>query len=191
MHSFYRDPAKSRLPQASTMTMRCVRAVRAGAPLATSATYGHEQRRRRLPSSSGDALPEGWTVNSVRVVPSAPGRRCPPTYCQELGAIHLLATCWCAPTFLAQVLVPVGRQPAARQGFSGWRAGRAQARSLGARARQRRNPARLAGRQRLIGLRAPFRRSGKEETCTHAHMLYSDGNSARDNTQTRGHAAMS
>ena len=24
-----------------------------------SATYGHEQRRRRLPSSSGDALPEG------------------------------------------------------------------------------------------------------------------------------------
>ena len=83
-----------------------------------SATYGHEQRRRRLPSSSGDALPEGWTVNSVRVVPSAPGRRCPPTYCQELGAIHLLATCWCAPTFLAQVLVPVGRQPAARQGFA-------------------------------------------------------------------------
>ena len=165
-----------------------------------SATYGHEQRRRRLPSSSGDALPEGWTVNSVRVVPSAPGRRCPPTYCQELGAIHLLATCWCAPTFLAQVLVPVGRQPAARQGFArdGERRPRT-ARSLGARARQRRNPARLAGRQRLIGLRAPFRRSGKEETCTHAHMhmymymcmLYSDGNSARDNTQTRGHAAMS
>ena len=24
-----------------------------------SATYGYEQRRRRLPSSSGDALPEG------------------------------------------------------------------------------------------------------------------------------------
>ena len=87
-----------------------------------------------------------------------------------------------------------GRQAGVR---SEWRAGRAQARSLGARARQRRNPARLAGRQRLIGLRAPFRRSGKEETCTHAHMhmymcmLYSDGNSARDNTQTRGHAAMS
>ena len=65
-----------------------------------------------------------------------------------------------------------GWQAAGRQaGFrSGWRAGRAQARSLGARARQRRNPARLAGRQRLIGLRAPFRRSGKEETCTHAHV---------------------
>ena len=27
-------------------------------------------------------------------------------------------------------------------------------------------------------------------TCTHAHM-YSEGNSARDKTQTRGHAAMS
>ena len=131
-----------------------------------SATYGHEQRRRRLPSSSGDALPEGWTVNSVRVVPSAPGRRCPPTYCQELGAIHLLAPCWCAPTFLAQVLVPVGRQPAARQGFArdGERRPRT-ARSLGARARQRRNPARLAGRQRLIGHR--FGGVGRKK---HAHM---------------------
>ena len=80
-----------------------------------SATYGHEQRRRRLPSSSGDALPEGWTVNSVRVVPSAPGRRCPPTYCQELGAVHLLAPCWCAPTFLAQVLVRLaGSRPPGR-----------------------------------------------------------------------------
>ena len=52
-----------------------------------SATYGHEQRRRRLPSSSGDALPEGLTVCSVRIVPSAPGRSCPPTYCQELGGL--------------------------------------------------------------------------------------------------------
>ena len=50
-----------------------------------------------------------------------------------------------------------------------------------------------AGRQ-AAAHRAPFRRSGKEETCTHAHMcmhMYSDGNSARDKTQTRGHAAMS
>ena len=46
-----------------------------------------------------------------------------------------------------------------------------------------------AGRQ-AAAHRAPFRRSGKEETCTHAHM-YSEGNSARDKTQTRGHAAMS
>ena len=52
-----------------------------------SATYGHEQWRRRLPSSSGDALPEGQTVCSVRIVPSAPGRRCPPTYCQELVSL--------------------------------------------------------------------------------------------------------
>ena len=78
-----------------------------------------------------------------------------------------------------------GRQAGVR---SEWRAGRAQARSLGARARQRRNPARLA--VEAAAHRAPFRRSGKEETCTHAHM-YSDGNSARDKTQTRGHAAMS
>ena len=83
-----------------------------------------------------------------------------------------------------------GSRPPGRVSLGMESAGRT-ARSLGARARQRRNPARLAGRQRLIGLRAPFRRSGKEETCTHAHMLYSDGNSARDNTQTRGHAAMS
>ena len=75
-------------------------------------------------------------------------------------------------TYVSRASSGSGWQAAGRQaGFrSGWRAGRAQARSLGARARQRRNPARLAGRQRLIGLRAPFRRSGKEETCTHAHV---------------------
>ena len=130
-----------------------------------SATYGHEQRRRRLPSSSGDALPEGWTVNSVRVVPSAPGRRCPPTYCQELGAVHLLAPCWCAPTFLAQVLVRLaGSRPPGRVSLGMESAGRT-ARSLGARARQRRNPARLAGRQRLIGHR--FGGGGRKK---HAHM---------------------
>ena len=79
-----------------------------------------------------------------------------------------------------------GWQAAGRQaGFrSGWRAQAAHSPFARGSRSQRRNPARLAGRQRLIGLRAPFRRSGKEETCTHAHMLYSDGNSARDNTQT-------
>ena len=60
----------------------------------------------------------------------------------------------------------VGRQPAARQGFArdGERRPRT-ARSLGARARQRRNPARLAGRQRLIGHR--FGGVGRKK---HAHM---------------------
>ena len=43
-----------------------------------------------------------------------------------------------------------------------------------------------AGRQ-AAAHRAPFRRRGKEETCTHVFR----GNSARDRTQTRGHAAMS
>ena len=64
----------------------------------------------------------------------------------------------------------VGRQPAARQGFArdGERRPRT-ARSLGARARQRRNPARLAGRQRLIGHR--FGGVGrKKHAHTHAHM---------------------
>ena len=81
-----------------------------------------------------------------------------------------------------------GWQAAGRQaGFrSGWRAQAAHspfARSSRSAAAQSGS----AGRQ-AAAHRAPFRRSGKEETCTHAHM-YSEGNSARDKTQTRGHAA--
>ena len=165
MHSFYRDPARRPMVMSSG-AVACLAAPEMPCRKGGRSTASESCRLRR----DEDARPHIG---------------------QELGAIHLLATCWCAPTFLAQVLVPVGRQPAARQGFArdGERRPRT-ARSLGARARQRRNPARLAGRQRLIGLRAPFRRSGKEETCTHAHM-YSEGNSARDKTQTRGHAAMS
>ena len=60
-------------------------------------------------------------------MPSAPGRRCPPTYCQELGAVHLLAPCWCAPTFLAQVLVRLaGSRPPGRVSLGMESAGRAQ-----------------------------------------------------------------
>ena len=70
-------------------------------------------------------------------------------------------------TYVSRASSGSGWQAAGRQaGFrSGWRAGRAQARSLGARARQRRNPARLAGRQRLIGHR--FGGVGRKK---HAHM---------------------
>ena len=92
-----------------------------------SATYGHEQRRRRLPSSSGDALPEGLTVCSVRIVPSAPGRSCPPTYCQELGGLF---TFWrrAGAHLRFSRKFWFGWQAAGRQaGFrSGWRAQGAQ-----------------------------------------------------------------
>ena len=83
-----------------------------------------------------------------------------------------------------------GWQAAGRQaGFrSGWRAQAAHSPFARGSRSQRRNPARLA--VQAAAHRAPFRRSGKEETCTHVHM-YSEGNSARDKTQTRGHAAMS
>ena len=78
----------------------------------------------------------------------------------------------------------VGRQPAARQGFArdGERRPRT-ARSLGARARQRRNPARLAGRQRLIGHR--FGGVGRKK---HAHMHTCCIQTATQHVTTHRHA---
>ena len=83
-----------------------------------------------------------------------------------------------------------GWQAAARQGLArdGERRPRT-ARSLGARARQRRNPARLAGRQRLIGHR--FGGVGRKK---HAHMhtcIQTATQHMTKHRQTRGHAAMS
>ena len=132
-----------------------------------SATYGHEQRRRRLPSSSGDALPAGRVDGLQRQNRAV----CAGT---KMPAHILPGTRGCSPSgaVLVRTYVSrassgsVGRQPAARQGFArdGERRPRT-ARSLGARARQRRNPARLAGRQRLIGHRV-----GGVGRKKHAHM---------------------
>ena len=169
MHSFYRDPARRPMVMSSG-AVACLAAPEM-------------------------ALPEGvdgLQVCSVRIVPSAPGRRCPPTYCQELGAVHLLAPCWCAPTFLAQVLVRLaGSRPPGRVSLGMESAGRAQPVRSGARAR-RRNPARLA--VEAAAHRAPFRRSGKELKHAHMHTCIQKATqhvTSRDKTQTRGHAAMS
>ena len=77
-----------------------------------------------------------------------------------------------------------GWQAAARQGFArdGERRPRT-ARSLGARARQRRNPARLAGRQRLIGHR--FGGVGRKK---HAHMHTCCIQTATQHVTTHRHA---
>ena len=156
-----------------------------------SATSGHEQRRRRLPSSSGDARCPAGRVDGLQRQNRAvcAGTRMP---------AHILpGTRGCSPSGAAAGAhlrfsrkFWFGWQAAGRQaGFrSGWRAQAAHspfARSSRSAAAQSGS----AGRQ-AAAHREPFRRSGKEETCTHAHM-YSDGNSARDKTQTRGHAAMS
>ena len=168
MHSFYRDPARRPMVMSSG-AVACLAAPEMPCRKGRRSAASESCRLRR----DEDARPH--------IARNSGG-------CSPSGAVLVR-------TYVSRASSGSGWQAAGRQAGvrSEWRAGRAQARSLGARARQRRNPARLAGRQRLIGLRAPFRRSGKEETCTHAHMymLYSDGNSARDNTQTRGHAAMS
>ena len=172
MHSFYRDPARRPMVMSSG-AVACLAAPEMPCP---GRVDGLQRQNRAV--CAGTKMPAHILPGTRGYSPSG----------------HVLVR-----TYVSRASSGSGWQAAGRQAGvrSEWRAGRAQARSLGARARQRRNPARLAGRQRLIGLRAPFRRSGKEETCTHAHMhmymcmLYSDGNSARDNTQTRGHAAMS
>ena len=117
---FYKDPATSRgFRRARDDHEVCSSRPRrrtsrhlggAGAPLATSEMPCRKGRR--------SAASESCRLR---------GRRCPPTYCQELGAVHLLAPCWCAPTFLAQVLVRLaGSRPPGRVSLGMESAGRAQ-----------------------------------------------------------------